>query len=63
MNEHLHSLDARVVAAVDLGRLALSALHEVVDVLILPIAPLNGAALALCCISVGGNDGLVLRRP
>lgn len=63
MYKHLHTLDARVIAAVDLGRLALSALHEVADIFVLPVAQLHGAAFALCSVSVGGDDGLVLRRP
>lgn len=63
MYEHLHSLDARIVAAVDLGRLAFGMFREVPNVFVLPIAQLHSAALALRRVSVGSDDGLVLSRP
>lgn len=61
--EHLDGADARVVAAVDLGRAALGAAREEPHVGVRPVAQLHGAQLALRGVVVGAGHRLVLRGP
>lgn len=63
MNKYFHSLDSRVVTAVNLRCFAVSVPCKIRNVVILPVSQFNGASLTFRSVCVRRNYCLVFCRP